>query len=200
VASVIAYVLTRTANRPRMFARLRASLQRQRFPGSIVHVVHAEPGSDYAAADVVVRGARATGGSAPYELHQQRLLDAVASMEPGWVTFIDDDDEYATRTSLARMLARATDDRVMPVWKVERERGRISPASWCGDLGSFDGRLCWEAAAHHTRHIGLATIDANDGADGRYWHQLSQHLQLVWQDEVLTRPQVGKGCGRRRDY
>ena len=183
-----------------MFARLRASLARQQFPGIIVHVVHAERGSDYAEADVLVRGERATGGSAPYELHQQRLLDAVAGMAPGWVTFIDDDDEYTTRTSLARMLARATDDRVMPVWRVERERGRISPVSWCGDLSSFDGRLCWEAAAHHTSHIGKAAIDANDGADGRYWLQMSQHLQLVWQDEVLTRPQAGKGKGRRRDY
>jgi len=183
-----------------MFARLRASLQQQVFPGIIMHVVHAEPGCGYAEADVVVRGDRAVGGTAPYELHQQRLLDAVAGMAPGWVTFMDDDDEYTTPHSVRRMLANATSEDIMPVWRVERERGRISPAAWMGDLGSRDGRLCWEAAAHHTSHIGLASIDANDGADGRYWQQLRHHLRLVWLDEVLTRPQSGKGRGRRRDY
>ena len=197
---MIAYVLTRTAGRPRMFARLRESLAQQQFPGIIMHVVHAEPGSDYAEADVLIRGARATGGTAPWELHNRRLLDEVARMPPGWVCFIDDDDEYATPHSLRRMLAPATHAGIMPVWRVERENGRISPAEWAGDLSSFDGRLCLEAAAHHTTHIGKATIDANDGADGRYWHQMSQHLRVVWRDEILTRPQAGKGRGRRRDY
>lgn len=197
---MIAYVLTRTANRPKMFARLQESLLSQDFPGRVIHVVHAEPGSDYADADIVIGGARATGGTAPWELHNQRLLDAIKHLTPGWVTFMDDDDMYTGRHSLKRMLYRAVSPGIMPVWRVERENGRLSPKDWMGDLASFDGSLCWEAAAHHTSMIGKAGIDADGGADGRYWHQLSQHLELVWQDEILTRPQAGKGKGRRRDY
>lgn len=204
---MIAYVLTRTANRPRMFARLRESLNTQDFHGGIIHVVHAETGSDYATGDVLITSdpLPASLGSAPFELHHQRLLDAVAELPPGWVTFIDDDDEYTSRDSLQRMLAHANEPDIMPIWRVQRAHHKtqapiLSPRDWASDLSSHYGRICWEAAAHHTSHIGKATIDANDGADGRYWLQLSQHLKLVWQDEVLTRPQAGKGKGRRRDY
>ena len=210
---MIAYVLTRTAGRPKMFARLRESLLSQDFPGRVFHLVHAETGSTYAKADAVIHGNHLPRslGTAPWELHNRTLLEHLATLvrgtqdhEPthpeGWITMIDDDDEYTSRDSLSRMLQHATDPSVMPVWRVERENGRLSPATWQGDLASFDGSLCWEAAAHHTRWIGRAKIDADGGADGRYWQQLSQHLTLVWQDETLTRAQVGKGKGKRRDY
>jgi hypothetical protein len=88
----------------------------------------------------------------------------------------------------------------MPIWRVLREKGRLSPTVWRGDLASRDGRICWEAAAHHTSLIGRAPIDGDDGADGRYWAALSRDLQLVWIDEPLTRAQAGKGHGRTRDY
>ena len=196
---MIAYVLTRTAGRPRMFQRARESILAQDHR-PIVHVVHQERPSRYAVADHVITGRPQSGGTAPYELHQRTLLAAVASMPPGWVLFLDDDDEFTTPASVRRMLAHATSPDIMPVWRVERENGRISPTVWRGDLASFDGRLCWEAAAHHTSHIGKAVIDANDGADGRYWQQMSQHLRVAWVDEVMMRPQAGKGKGRRRDY
>ena len=214
---MIAYVLTRTAGRPKMFARLRESLLSQDFPGRVFHLVHAETGSDYAEADIVIEGPHLprSFGTAPWELHNRTLLEHLATLvrgtqdrEPthpeGWVTFIDDDDEYVSQHSLARMLQHASPD-VMPIWRVQRAHHRtqepiLSPRDWEGDLSSHYGRLCWEAAAHHTKWIGTAKIDADDGSDGRYWHQLSQHLTLAWQDEVLTRPQVGKGKGKRRDY
>lgn len=203
---VVLYVLTRTANRPKMFARCRQSVLAQDHT-PIVHVVHAETGSDYAVADHVITGPRLprSVGTAPWELHNQALLDVVAELEPGWVTFLDDDDEYTSARSVTRMLANATSEDVMPVWRVERAHPRtqereLSPHIWRGDLGEKYSALCWEAAAHHTSHIGAASIDGNQAADGRYWHQLSRRLRVVWQDEVLARPQVGKGKGKRRDY
>lgn len=199
-----AYVLTRTAGRPRMFQRLREALAGQDYP-RIVHVVHQEHPSAYATADHVINGEPATGGSAPWELHNKRLLEFVATLAPGWVTFIDDDDTYTSRGSVTTMLRHAVDPGVMPVWRVERERGRISPAEWRADIGTPQGALCWEAAAFHTSHVPLALrgIDADAGSDGRMWHALARHLRIEWVDEVLTRPQregrMGKGRGLKRD-
>ena len=196
---MIAYVLTRTAGRPRMFARARESVLAQDY-APIVHVVHQERPSKYARADHVITGHRQSGGTAPYELHNQRLLERVRTLSPGWVLFLDDDDVFVDAHAVSRIMSLCTSPDIMPVWRVERENGRISPTVWMGDLASRDGRICWEAAAHHTSHIGKAVIDANDGADGRYWQQMSQHLRVAWVDEVMMRPQAGKGKGRRRDY
>jgi hypothetical protein len=187
-----------------MFAKLRTAIAAQDHP-RIVHVVHQERPSDYAVADHVINGLPAAGGTAPYELHQKRLLAFVSTLEPGWVTFIDDDDTYTNPKSISTMLASATDVSVMPVWKVERERGRISPSAWQANPGTPAGALCWEAAAFHTSHIPTAIkfIDANGGSDGRMWAALSKVLRVEWVDAILTRPQregrMGKGRGLKRD-
>jgi len=213
------YLLTRTANRPKMFARLRESVLAQRFDGEIIHVVHAETGhADYAEGNVVVRGPRLPkilNMTAPWELYNQRLLEAVSGMlhgtegakaafPPGWVMFIDDDDMFTSDTAVAEALAQAfvTDDQLL-VWKVERENGRISPFEWPGELSTEKGRICWEGAAHHTKYIGYAHVDGDDGGDGRYWRDLARFLPITWVDAVIMRPQLdgraGKGHGRRRD-
>lgn len=207
------YVLTRTVNRPKMFARLRESVLAQQLSGEVVHIVHAEnEGAEYATGDVVIRGPRILKNAkrtAPWELYNQRLLDALGRLlragdyEPGWVVFIDDDDVFTSEKALSRAFLHAVDDNALLVWKVERENGRISPFDWPGNLGTDRGRVCWEGAAHHTAYLGYASIDGDGGADGRYWHQLTEILPIIWVDEVMMRPQLsgraGKGHGRRRD-
>jgi hypothetical protein len=202
---VTAYVLTRTARRPRMFQRLRDSLLSQEFDGRILHVVLAETGSDYAEGDHVMhRPPRAReAGRCPYNLHIHDLLTHVAGLEPGWVTFMDDDDQYTSDQSLARMLEPATHPGVMPVWKVQRENGRISPAKWRASPASKEGRICFEGAAHHTTLIGRGPLSTDCWADAHYWQGIHRHAEIAWIDAVLTRPQLdgraGKGHGRKRD-
>ena len=204
------YVLTRTACRPKMFARLRESVLSQECEHKIIHVVHIEvDAGDYAEGDIVVRGRRIPKGpgmSAPWELYNERMLSVVSKVarkdRPGWVMFIDDDDVFTSETAVARAFANADPGRLL-LWKVERENGRISPFEFPGDLGSDRGRVCWEGGSHHTRYIGLAGVDGDDGADGRYWRDLAGFLPVTWVDEVITCPQLvgraGKGHGRRRD-
>lgn len=200
------FILTRTAGRPTMFARLRESILNQQFEGEVTHVVHAEEGhADYAEADVVIRGPhlpKILNMTAPWELYNRRLLEAIAHFS-GWVMFLDDDDMFTNETALARAYAQATSPDQLLIWKVERENGRISPAKWRGGLSTPEGRICWEGGSHHTKYLSYAKIDGDDGSDGRYWNQLSKCLPITWVDEVITKPQLegraGKGHGRRRD-
>lgn len=200
------FVLTRTSRRPRAFTRLRRDLLAQEYDGEIIHVVHSDdPADAYATGDIIVhseRPQRTRARTCPWEQHNLTLLQVVLEdAREGFVTFIDDDDTYASHLSIRRMMTHAAPG-VMPIWKVERENGRVSPTTWMGDLNSRDGRVCWEASTLHTTRIPLALqvgIDARDGADGRFWAALARHHELVWQDEILTRPQAGKGHGRRQD-
>jgi hypothetical protein len=200
------FVLTRTSGRPVMFARLRESLASQVFDGRIVHVVYSDdPSDDYVVGDVVVRGLRLRRkfqGSFPWEVYNLALLRAVESFgEPGFIVFIDDDDVYVDEGSIATIVRHAREDSIL-VWKVERERGRVSPFDWNASLGSDEGRVCWEAGCFHSSQLQVAFgvgIDSMDGADGRFWAGLADYLPVVRLDRVLAKPQVGKGHGRRRD-
>lgn len=203
---MIVYVLTRTAARPSMFERARASVleQRRTFPGDVVHVVHAEAGfAPYAIGDELVIGERLERRGrlhAPQELYVARLLRRVLELEPGWVVHLDDDDVFAAPDALERALLPELRPDQMPVWTVEREHGRISPASSTASLSSLEGRICWEGASHYSTRARPEAIDDGDGGDGRYWAALALELEVVRRDVVFARPQVGKGKGRRSDY
>lgn len=189
-----------------MFQRLRDSIASQDYDGPIMHIIHTdEPTDDYVTGDMIVASPRlrkTNNMTAPQELYNLRLLQAVHEYnQPGFVTFMDDDDMYTNPHSLST-IAQEAQPGVMPIWKVQREKGRISPTAWRSDLTSNDGRICWEASGFHTNHLTTAInigIDGNDGADGRFWAAMSQHLQVKWIDKILTKPQVGKGHGRRKD-
>lgn len=197
------YVLTRTSKRPRYFAALRANLAVQGVP--FVHVVHSdEPTDAYVAGDIVVRSDRLPPGKVNFtpELYQARLLEALRGQPPGWVVFIDDDDRYLPG-ALQRIREACTDPGVMPVWRVMRERGRVSPAQPGADPRSEAGKLCWEAAAFHTSHLDAATaaVTAARDADGRFWAALAARLRVEHHDFTATEPQswFGKGHWRRFD-
>lgn len=200
------YVLTRTSNRPKMFTRLRESIANQKFDGQILHFVYSDdPKDSYVNGDVVIHGERLIKNkvnTAPWEVYNLELMKAVKFHGiPGIVTFIDDDDMYTSEHSIATMVANTQEDS-MTIWKVERENGRISPFKWQADLESDEGRICWEAAAFHTKHLPLAQsigVDKADGGDGRFWAAMSKQLNITWLNEVLTKPQIGKGHGRRKD-
>lgn len=210
------FVLTRTAGRPSMFARARASVleQARTYDGWVTHIVHAEDTPEtkaYAEADYLVVGERLERKPTercPWERYQARLLRAAASVASAalwtnaWILFLDDDDELRPG-ALASVPWSTLGPTSLPIWRTERERGRISPATWRGDLGTLAGRICWESAALHVAALAIVpAIDGDDGADGRFWHALSRRLEPVWLDDLppLARPQVGKGKGRTSDY
>jgi len=193
----VIYVLTRTSGRPRFFSALRASLAEQTHR-DFVHIVHSDDPTDaYVEGDIVIRGSRLhidkTTGVYGVERYQQRLLDAIPG--EGWIVFVDDDDQFTSPAALAQIAAVCTDPDTMPVWRVRREHGRVSPAGW----GSDTTGICWEGAAFHTRHISRAVIDSHGGADGRFWESLAQLLTVEWHDFAPFEPQRSKGYGRRVD-
>lgn len=195
------YVLTRTSNRPVLFAGLRANLTQQ---APHTHVVHSDDPSDkYVDGDVVIDGVRLpvdrrTGKCGP-ELYQARLLEAIRGMPPGWVVFLDDDDRF-TPDALETIASLCTDPGRINAWKVRRENDRISPPEWRNPA-----TLCWEGATFHTMHLdaAIAAIDGRFGADGRMWAALANLLPVDWHDLVIAEPQQegkwGKGHNQRRD-
>lgn len=163
-----------------------------------------DPADTYVEADVVVRGSRIPPTRERYgpELYQRRLLDAVPGS--GWVVFVDDDDEFTRPDALSLIVEAATDPDAMVVWKVERPNRGVRPKAWMDPDLSAGGKLCWENAAFHTKHLQRArdavTCEHRHGDDWRFWRNLS--LPIAWLDEVLVRPQLGdagKGEGLRRD-
>lgn len=195
------YVLTRTSNRPRFFAGLRASLAAQSFR-DYVHVVHSDdPNDAYVEGDIVIRGPPASP-----ELYIGRLLEAIQHAPPGWVVIVDDDDHYlpGDLQRISEITSGLTPDR-LPIWRVRREADRISPAVWMGDLSTPEAGVCFEGAALHTSQIPLALplITPEKSCDRRLWAGLAEHLTPVWVDEVFCAPQqagkAGKGKWRRQD-
>lgn len=203
-----AIVLTRTANRPTMFARLRKSLLEQTGLDRVFHIVYSDTLTDaYPRGDLVLRGKRlpkTQENSAPWEQYHTSMLEVALELFDGkdaFVSFIDDDDMYTSRSSLLTMASHVAPG-VMPIWKVQREGGRVSPFVFGADLRSDKGRICWEASAIHVSDLPLALsigIDGADGGDGRFWANLADHLEVKWVNQTLTKPQFGKGHGRRRD-
>lgn len=201
------YILTRTSGRPRMFTALRANLASQPYR-DFLHVVHSDdPNDSYVEGDIVVRGERQpiTGTRYGPEAYMRALLQAVKTHgTPGWVLVMDDDDVYAP-DALTTIASLCGDPDVMPVWKVRRENGRITPATWRGNPSTSSGRLCWENAAFHTKHLdhALNLVEPRDGNDGQVWAGLAARAIPEWHDAVLAHPQLpgraGKGKGRRRD-
>lgn len=114
------------------------------------------------------------------------------------MTFIDDDDRYTSRESLATIAGYCTDPGVMPVWRIKREGGRIAPETGLE-------RATWESAAFHTMHIpaALQFIEPVAGNDGDFWRAMSAFLRVEFHPEVLIEPQQSgrkaKGHGLRRD-
>jgi hypothetical protein len=198
-------LLTRTSGRPNAFGRLRKSVESQ-VGAEVIHVVHSDdPRDTYVVGDLVVRGSRlrrTPESTAPWETYNLRLLSAVREAGlVGAVAFVDDDDLLFSDGIAARVDAETTPGFVT-FWRVLRENGRLSPKVWMGDLGSADGRVCWESGSFHTDDIPAALsvgVDDCDGGDGRFWWGMSKVLTPRWVNEVTCFPQVGKGHGRRKD-
>jgi len=204
------YVLTRTSGRPRFFAALRESLRSQDYP-NVIHVVHSDdPADNYVEADITIRGGRMPIVPKVYwgpELYNARLIRALEGLPPGWVTLIDDDDEYVSNTSISQMVEaaeRAGPD-TMPVWRIVRPSG-LRPRRWMNP-NLAEAKLSWPSATFHTRHLTFAVscigTDPGDGDDWKFWRRMNVRLPVAWVDAVLTRPQLagpsGKGRGMRRD-
>lgn len=197
------YILTRASGRAAGFARLRKSIERLEWPGDVVHVVHSDdPRDTYLEGncDILIKGETlqdvpVPSRSGPYNYYCNRMLDLVAALEPGWVHFIDDDDEYASPDVFLKMLEGAPKDAVI-VGKVHRGGNVYYPKAW-GSQTSFQTEIpmFWSTVATSGRW------PLTKGGDHYYTRQLTESFRTLWIEDVLIATTVaGKGKGSRNDH
>ncbi len=197
------YILTRASGRPAGFFRLRESIKNLEWPGKIVHIVHSDdPRDTYIRGncDILIEGETlqdvpVPGRSGPYNYYCNRMLDLVACLDPGWVHFIDDDDQYADAEVFLRMLKGAPRDAVL-VGKVHRGGNIYYPKAW-GTQSSFQTEIpmFWSEVALSGRW------PLTKGGDHYYTKQLTDRYRTLWIEDVLIATTVaGKGKGRREDF
>lgn len=190
------YILTRTSGRPEFFRRCRESVKALTWPGGVVHIVHIDdPRSEsYVECDILVKGTAhgSNMGTAPYNLYNNRLLKALPG--PGWVAFVDDDDEYVESDVFEQILGEKPRTDHIYICKAMRWHGTIWPRKW-GEQKSFQTE-CFVA------HSAIAIKGkwwGDKGGDHNYTRQLTRSFPLIWRDVLCAKAQEGKGHGRLID-
>ena len=189
------YILIRTSNRPKYFKVLMGSIKAQVYP-NIVTIVHSDdPNDKYVYGDIIVRSRRdPTKGRGHFNLYCNKLLQSIPPKAPGWYHFIDDDDRYLDRKSIAKFVKNSHEDYIN-VARADRGGGRIWPKFWRGQR-SFQS----ECFLLHTKHRKLGKWWHKKGGDHHYTKQITKKLPINWIDNLIVcKAQYGKGRGLRLD-
>jgi len=186
------FILIRTSRRPEGFRVLMESIRNLEYP-NVCTIVHTDdPRDSYVEGDIIIRGEVYPRGygSAPYNLYQNRLLQAVP--HNGWVHFVDDDDCY-TKAEAFNFLNGANKTK-MQVCKVSRWDGKIFPKKW-KKQNSFQTEcfVLWSGIAKKFKWW------AEKGGDHYYTRQVTRVTQIDWHDTIICEAQNGKGHGKRID-
>jgi hypothetical protein len=190
------YILIRTSKRPKFFAAMMESIKKQTYP-NIKTIVHTDdPGDTYVTGDMIIKGDRVPKGHkghAPYNLYNNRLLQAIPQGD-GWYHFIDDDDKYAAPDVIEKSVAKCKEKQINIV-RSKRWSGSIWPKTW-GSQTSFQT----ECFILHTKHKNIASWWDKTGGDHHYSKQITKQLQINWIDGIIIcEAQEGKGHGDRFD-
>jgi hypothetical protein len=191
------YVLTRTSGRPAFFKKMRESVEALEWPGGIKHIVHIDDPrcESYVTADIIVKG-EAHGpncGSAPYNLYNNRLLEAAPKQ--AWIHFIDDDDYYASPTVFIDLLGSDPKDKLMYIGQARRGDNVVWPKNWKGQKSFQTECFC----VHGTIAKG-GKWWGNRGGDHYYTKQLSRIAKrLEWNKVLIAIAQEGKSHGKLVD-
>jgi len=190
------YILIRTSNRPKFFARMMKSIKEQTYP-NIITIVHTDdPADTYVEGDIIVSSTRkpkTKASNGPYNLYNNKLLHAIPD-GPGWYHFIDDDDMYYDSDVIEKAVAQCEQNKINVVRSM-RWNNTVWPKKW-GVQQSYQT----ECFILHTKHKNLATWWDKTGGDHNYSRQITRKLQINWIDGIIiAKAQEGKGHGRRYD-
>jgi len=200
-------ILTRTNNRPKYFFSYNESVKNQDYQGTIKQFVSIDDEKNMEYVSMyrnnvetvsVFRKQRLQANEFPYNEYLNELLKKV---ENGWVMVLDDDDKFMKNDAASIILENATrhgEDSLL-LWKV-----KIGPRI-CPSVGSFGKTIRRNdisniGFAFHTKHKDKAHWPSVRGGDSMCIKTLSEHLNVVWIDEVLTCTNNNSGnFGNQRD-
>jgi glycosyltransferase involved in cell wall biosynthesis len=189
------YILIRTSNRPEYFKVLMESIKAQTYP-HIITIVHTDdPRDTYVEGDIIIKGScfPPKVGTGPYNLYNNRLLEAIPE-GPSWYHYIDDDDVY-TGPDVIERLVKCSGRNYCNVTRVIRWEGTVWPKKWRTQR-SFQT----ECFFLHTDHKKRSNWWANKGGDHYYSRKITNQLDINWIEGVpIVKAQEGKSHGRRID-
>ena len=132
------------------------------------------------------------GKAFPYN----RYLDAVQNMVSGYIMFLDDDDCFTNYESVERIMQNVSEDS-LTLWKVDFHDKVIPSFSFGKKPMLYD--ITGIGMCYHSKHVDKTDWSEWKRADYRTAKKLSDTLDVVWVDEVLTAIQDTPGMGIKPD-
>lgn len=188
-------IITRTHLRPKRFKICRDSVCSQVYK-AVNHIVGSDTTCDYFDAIKLAKKSHSVEKDeigkypAPYNLH----LDELAKRcQDGYVMYLDDDDMFVDNNSLQEIMNHVSEESVT-LWKVNIN-GRIVP---CDDnFGKIiPNDISGIGFCFHTKHLPV-NWGSWTGGDYRVIKHLTDKLEMIWIDKILTKTQGKPNRGRR---
>ncbi|MBT4111497.1 hypothetical protein HOE37_06580 [Candidatus Woesearchaeota archaeon] len=195
-------ILTRTAERPHYFKRVRDSLRSQTYT-NIRHIVATDNylSQRYVQDDTinfrgipdteiikVNREPRKNFEHFPYNLY---CNDLKAKVEEGWIFYLDDDNVFIKDNALELMLDYVSSEDDLLVFKVDWLKKAIPSHSFGKEITFCDcDTACF---LFHSKHKDLVDWEGVKGGDFKFFKELSTHLDVVWLNQTLLNINVGSG-------
>ena len=203
-------ILTRTNNRPKYFFLCHKSIKSQDFEGTVNHYISIDEPKTMEYIDMyrntlkivnVQRKQKSQSNSFPYNDYLNTML---SNVENGWVMVLDDDDKMMKKESLSiiyekiKELGENAEDTLL-LWKVKIGT-RICPSVACFGRHIRRNDISNIGFAFHVKHKDKAYWPEIRGGDFKCIEALSQHLQCIWIDDILTCTNSNAGnFGNQRD-
>lgn len=170
------------------------SIKKQTYK-NIITIVHTDDPRDKYVGDIIIEGYCYSPeyGGAPYNLYNNRLLQAIPPGD-GYYHFMDDDDEYFNPDVISILVEKSKKDHIN-IGHVVRWNGIKFPKQW-----RIQKSFQTECFFLHTDHKGKAKWWPNKGGDHDYSKKLTRILPINWIDDlIISKAQEGKGHGKKID-
>lgn len=203
-------ILTRTNNRPKYFFLCHESIKSQDYKGTVTQYVSIDEPKTMEYIHMyrntlkivnVERKQKMQSNSFPYNSYLNTMLSKV---EDGWVIVLDDDDKFMKKEALSiisekiKELGEDAEDSLI-FWKVKIGT-RICPSVACFGKQVRRNDISNIGIAFHVKHKDKAHWPEIRGGDFKCIEGLSQHLNCVWIDDILTCTNSNAGnFGNQRD-
>ena len=129
----------------------------------------------------------------PANLYLNTLMQHV---EPGFILYLDDDDELASPSSLRIIADHLTSENDLVFWRVGFPDGKVVPEDEYFGMPPVFWHISAIGFAFHSKYVHLAQWDGWKGGDFAVATKLFTAVpNKVYIDQTLTRLQRGQGTG-----
>jgi hypothetical protein len=200
-------ILTRTNSRPKYFFMCRNNVINQNYEGIINHYVSIDDQKtmDYIEMygdSLVLVNVERTQKQQPNLFPYNEYLNVMLSkIEDGWVMVLDDDDKFMKNDSLNIIQKNINehDEDTMFIWKV-KIGARIVPSLTLFGKQIRRNEVSNIGFCFHSSQKDKVNWPGIRGGDFKCIEKLSEHLKIVWIDDILTCTNNNSGnFGNQRD-